>query len=81
MLRKLPVYVSVMLDDLCRRIGKLLSNKIAGIDIPDCVLSDLARCFVEDVRAFFAVDKNQTAYEKWKRERERKSELKATEKA
>lgn len=81
MLRKLPVYVRVMLDSLCHRVGKLLSNKTAEIDNPDCVLSDLARCFVEDVRTFFTIDANQAAYEKWKRERERKNELKATEKA
>lgn len=78
MLRKLSAYASVALDNLCRRIGKLLRNKTAEIEVQDCALSELARCLVEDVRAFFAIGENQTAYENWKRER--KSELKATEK-
>ena len=59
MLRKITVYVSVVLDNLCHRVGKLLSNKTAEIDIPDCVLSDLARCFVEDVRAFLLTTKTK----------------------
>lgn len=48
-----------------RFIISFLTNKRAEVTIPDQILTELARCFASDIRAFFAVETNQAAYEKW----------------
>lgn len=53
------------LKSICRFIISFLDNKRAEVTLPDHVLTDLARCFAADIRAFFAVEANQAAYERW----------------
>jgi hypothetical protein len=52
------------------RIKKLLHEKRAEAQIPDHILSELARCFARDISAFFAIEENQEAYIKWLQARE-----------
>lgn len=53
------------LKSICRFIISFLDNKRAEVTIPDQILTDLARSFVSDIRAFFAVEANQAEFEKW----------------
>ena len=53
------------LKSICRFIISFLDNKRAEVTLPDHVLTDLARCFAADIRAFFSIKANQEAYEKW----------------
>lgn len=50
---------------LYRHAIVLLKNKRAVVTIPDNILTELARCFATDIRAFFSIKSNQEAYEKW----------------
>lgn len=52
------------------RFKKLLHEKRAEGQIPDNILSDLARCFARDIPAFFADPANQEAYKQWLQKRE-----------
>ena len=65
--------ILVKLRNLYRRISAILYNRRAEIELPDHVLSDLARCFTADIKAFFTVSENQAAYEKWLHEREQQA--------
>lgn len=49
----------------CIRFKMLLHNKRAEVQIPDHILADLARCFVEDIRGYFSIESNQEAYRQW----------------
>lgn len=53
------------LKSICRFIIGFLDNKRAEVTIPDNILTELARCFATDIRAFFSIKSNQEAYEKW----------------
>ena len=53
------------IKSIYRFISSFLDNKRAEVTLPDHVLTELARCFAADIRAFFAVETNQAAYEKW----------------
>lgn len=60
--------ILIKLRILCRRISAIIFCKRAEIELQDHVLSDLARCFLADIRAFFAIETNQEAYKKWLQE-------------
>lgn len=53
------------LQSIYRFIISFLASKRAEVTIPDNILTELARCFATDIRAFFSIKSNQEAYEKW----------------
>ena len=53
-----------------RFVIRFLTNKRAEVTIPDHVLTELARCFIKDIRAFFADADNQAKFERWLQMRE-----------
>lgn len=70
MFNKIILYFHRGLKLLYLRFKKLLHEKRAEGQIPDNILSDLARCFARDIPAFFADPANQEAYIKWLQKRE-----------
>lgn len=64
----------------CERLGAILNDKNAKVELPDHILSDVARSVLPDIIAFFAVIENQVAYEKWKQERDGQMDLRETKK-
>ena len=70
MLNKIILYIHAGLMLLIRWIRILLCDKSAECQLPDHILSDLARCFARDIPAFFADPANQEAYIKWLQKRE-----------
>ena len=65
MLNKIIRYLCGWLVRFYRRIKMILHDKRAEGQIPDHILSELARCFARDIPAFFADPANQEAYNKW----------------
>ena len=63
------------------RLKKLLQEKRAEAQIPDNILSDLARCFARDIPAFFAEPANQEAYKQWLQKREQQLAQEQSDKA
>ena len=74
-------YLHIGAKYLCERLGAVLSDQKAKVELPGHVLSDVARSILPDIIAFFAVKENKVAYEKWKQERDRQMDLKEIKKA
>lgn len=70
MLNKMIRYLGGGLVRFYRRIKMILHDKRAEGQIPDHILSELARCFARDIPAFFAIKENQEAYKQWLQARE-----------
>ena len=47
------------------RFKTLLQSKRAEVNLPNHILAELARGFVEDIRQFFSIERNQEAYRQW----------------
>ena len=73
-------HLHIGLKRFCERLRAILSDKNAKVEIPDHVLSDIARSVLPDIIAFFSVKENKVAYEQWKQERDRQMNLKETKK-
>lgn len=74
------IRVCIVLECLRQRISTFLRSKRGEIELPDYVLSDLARAFLADIIEFFARTEHQAAYEEWRKQRENISHQKAMEK-
>ena len=74
-------HLHIGVKHLCERLRAILSDKNAKVELPDYVLSDVARIVLPDVIAFFTVKENKVAYEKWKQERDGQMDLKEIRKA
>lgn len=70
----------IALDCLCERLRAVLRNKRGEIELPDYVLSDLARAFLADIIGFFAQSEHQAVYEEWQKKREQHTTKKTTKK-
>ena len=80
MLNKMIRYLGGGLVRFYRRIKMILHDKRAEGQIPDHILSELARCFARDIPVFFADPANQEAYIKWLQAREQQLAQAAFEK-
>ena len=80
MFKKIILYFHRNLVRLYRYVRATLDNKRAECQIPDHILSELARCFARDIPAFFADPDNQEAYIKWLQAREQQLAQAASEK-
>ncbi len=81
MQQKFTRYLHASLKLLYRRFKKLLQEKRAEAQIPDHILSELARCFARDIPAFFAEPANQEAYKQWLQKREQQLAQEQSDKA
>ena len=79
MFNVLVIRAYIALERLWCHVSALLREKRGEIELPDYVLSDLARAFLSDIMGFFTVKENQVAYETWKNQRE--NILRTTEKS
>lgn len=66
MLDKFLLRLYIWLDDTKRLITSILGNKQASAQIPKRILDELARCFLQDIIAFYETVEGREEYEEWK---------------